>query len=201
MSSNKKQAGFGVVEVIIVVVIVAAIAVGGWYVWQKNQEATAPATQQATGTSETSDASQTPDSDTLTIAEWNIDAKNTSSYTLQYKVTSDKRYAYFTATELTAATGSEACGIGVVNGEQMGGARIARFTADEKLPEPADMTAKELAASYDKDPTLKDFYKQLGVYYYFYNPPQGICSEKEVDLQEKVFAAVKALVPTFTAKN
>lgn len=37
---NKKSAGFGVVEVLIVVAVVAIVGVGGWYVYQMNTKAT-----------------------------------------------------------------------------------------------------------------------------------------------------------------
>lgn len=202
MQTKNRESGFGLIEAIIVIVIVAAIGVGGWYVWQKNQERSSPTAQQTTTTSNETASSIAADKQTFAIAEWNIDAKNKSAYELRYKMSSDKRYAYFTATALTAATSSDACGIEMINGVQMsGGGRIARYTADEKTAEYPDMTAQALAAYYDKDTTLKDKYTKVGAYYYFYITPQGACSDKSLDLQEKVNVAVNGLMSTFSAKN
>lgn len=192
---RKNESGFGIVEIIVIIVVVVALAGLGWYILQGNRVTTTP--------SQTTTAPQeTPAKQTLAIAEWNIGAKNNTDYTLQYKVSADQRYAYFTAAQLTAATGSGACGIDVVNGAQMSGAgRIARYLNGDKVGEYPHLTVQELAASFAADPTLKDRYTQVGPYYYFYFSPQAACSDKELDMQEKVNIAVSQLMPTLDSVN
>lgn len=203
MQANKNELGFGLVEVIIALVVLALISVGGWFIWQQNQEKEKPASSEQTTSASDESVSPAPvDKQTFTIAEWGIDAKNTSAYELKYKLSDNKRYAYFTATELTAATSSDACGIEIIDNVQMSGAgRIARYTANEKTAEYPDMTAQALAASYDNDATLKHLYIKVGAYYYFYVPPQGACSNKSLDLQEKVNEATNGILSTFSVKN
>ncbi len=192
---RKYESGFGVVGILISIVVVAGLVAGGWYVWQRNQAA--PPAPQTIAPQEATPAKQT-----LVIAEWNIGAKNNSDYTLVYKISADRRYAYFTANELTTATGSVTCGIDVVNGAQMsGGGRIARYLTGEKTGEYPTLTAQELVARFAADPVLKDNYTQVGPYHYFYFGPQGPCSGKELDMQQKVNTVVNALIPTLDSVN
>lgn len=189
---RKRESGFGVVEIILVVVVVGLLGVMGWLVWQRSQT---PSTTTQTTTTPAETATDSPaivDPQTFRITEWNVTAKNTSTYALQYKITSDNRYADFTAKELIDATG--ACPV-----ENAPSGRIARYAANEVATGPGmtQMTATERAQQYESDPELKDRYKKVGDYYYFFIAPQGACSEKEIPLQDNVTMAVHDLLRTF----
>src|SRR5688500_13295388 len=100
---RKRESGFGVVEIILVVVVVWVLGVMAWLVWQRSQTPSTTTQTTTTPTETTSDLPATVAPQTFRITEWNVTAKNTSTYSLQYKSTSDNRYADFTAKELIDA--------------------------------------------------------------------------------------------------
>jgi hypothetical protein len=164
----------------------------GWLVWQRSQTPSTT-TQNVTPVETATDSPATVDPQAFRLTEWGVTAKNTSAYTLQYKITSDNRYADFTAKELIDATG--ACPV-----ENAPSGRIARYAANETVTDPgaaSTMTATERAAAYEANAELKDHYKKVGDYYYFFIPPQAACSEQETQMQENVTAAVHDLLKTF----
>ena len=65
----KNERGFGAVEVLLIVVFIALIGVGGWWVWQKNQDASKPAsnTNTSAAPSTGNQGTSTPQKNTLSV--------------------------------------------------------------------------------------------------------------------------------------
>lgn len=60
-SLRRHDAGFGVVEVLLILVVVVALGGAGWYVWQRERNTKTNATQNKTQTSTTPTPNPTPD--------------------------------------------------------------------------------------------------------------------------------------------
>src|SRR5215471_5626830 len=79
-SPHRPDAGFGVVEVLLILVVVVVLGGAGWYVWQREHNANTNTTQNKTQTSTTPTPSPTPDP----YAGWKTYTDSQHHYSFKY---------------------------------------------------------------------------------------------------------------------
>ncbi len=137
----------------------------------------------------------------LTITEWGIKAKLDYNYSLRYKIwPSNPNIADFTSDQLTAASSSPGCGIGLTPDGMPynhGGGSIRRLKGNDLLyaPEIATYTAEQFATDPKYAASRADITK-VGDYYYFYYHEQGPCADTGF-VQEQTENAVRYLLQSF----
>jgi hypothetical protein len=187
--------GFAIVETILVIVILFVIGFISWYVWHTKQ-ATDKTLNNASQSSHglvppvSSNSSKTY-SYTISLVQWGVQASYTGPLSLSF-VMSQPDVAKFSAQQLTSLDHS--C-------DGYGG-HIQRFAPTDPVSASHDYEQSNLPAAKDyfaKQPTGS--YAYVNGYYYLYVGDEGLCSGKASAqaMQEKVSAAIKALVPRLQA--
>jgi len=194
---RRKQAGFSVIEVLLVVLVVVVLAATGFVVYQRHQtnsakdRAAANTTQtntQPQNTTSTQPAQTT--TQYLTIKEWGVRAPYSGSLKLIYTMSADSRTATFSSDELTALS-TDCTGRG---------GSITRWASTDQVSEgPADASTPT-AASYFAQ-AAPSTYAHIGNYYYTFAHDQAACGDLNTTaaLQSQTNDAVKALVANLQA--
>ena len=194
---RRKQAGFSVIEVLLVVLVVVVLAATGFVVYQRHQtnsakdRAAANTTQtntQPQNTTSTQPAQTT--TQYLTIKEWGVRAPYSGSLKLIYTMSADSRTATFSSDELTALS-TDCTGRGGF---------ITRWASTDQVSEgPADASTPT-AASYFAQ-AAPSTYAHIGNYYYTFAHDQAACGDLNTTaaLQSQTNDAVKALVANLQA--
>ena len=206
--TKRDQSGFSVIEVLLVVLVVAVLLVTGLVVYQHHKQSAAK-NSAATSTNQTTtqpkSTTTTQPAQTTTqysyINEWGIKAKLNATFTLRYKIwPSNPNIADFTSDQLTAASSSPGCGIGLTPDGMPynhGGGSIRRLKGNDLLyaPEIATYTAEQFATDPKYAASRADITK-VGDYYYFYYHEQGPCADTGFT-QEQTENAVRYLLQSF----
>ena len=183
--TNQNQKGFSVFEACIIVLVLALLALGAWFIWDKNKdkdyEESANAAMQASAESEEiANNVATPDQTYLTIKEWDVRFKTSAANKDAYYYIENGKpdYAYLSLTSLKNADNCAAddTTIGV----------IVRFKKGDIDP----ISEEPYINYYPSAP-------KVGDYYYFYQHPQAGCTEDEAMLT-KIDAAQGAFKSNLT---
>ncbi len=173
--TKQNQKGFSVFEACIIVLVLVLLAVGAWFIWDKNKDKNYEESANAAMQVEDVEEDAIPEQTYLTIKEWGVrfklSADNADGY---YFIEQGKpNYAYLSLTSLKDVDhcGADDTTTGV----------YARFTVDEKDP------IREEMLLIDEYPSAK----KVGNYYFYFERPQASCSEDETT-QAKADAARQA---------
>jgi hypothetical protein len=185
---KKNQYGFAAVEAVIIVVVLAVVAGLGWYVYKSNQKDDKKTTtsQNDSDTADTKNPGTNQESDVkdgnyVTISAWGVRAPYEGEQKLTYKLSDDKRIAYFGSEQLTAL--DAACSTA------RGGGMIQRFASSDRTWVDGSGPTAEEAAKTDSS------YQKVGNYYYHFTHEQSGCgdTDKTAALQQQVNDLVKTL--------
>lgn len=165
--TKPNQKGFSVFEACIIVLVLVLLALGAWFIWDKNNDTdygkSANAAMQTEGEEE---VVATSDQTYLTIKEWDVRFKTTTTNEDAYYVieAGKPEYAYVSVSSLTnpeCAPGKTSVGV------------ITRFKQGDRDP-----NSDELYANVAPDAV------KVGNHYYFFSHAQAYCDEsKEATLK------------------
>lgn len=189
---KKDERGFSLVEGLLIIIALALVVFVGYYVWhnQKNTKASNTSANAVQSNKKSTTTSQKY----VTIKEWGVKAPYSGNLNLDYTISSDKKEASFTSTELVGLDST--C-------EPAYGGGIQRFAPNEDAAEGpgGGLTAAQRAEQADKGT-----YAFINGYYYFFVHAQSACpgatssAAQEFALQSQTNEDVKALVGKLQAE-
>ena len=183
--TQNKQAGFNIVELLVIIVAVGVIGVGGWFVYQHNR----PKPTGATGGTQTTNQTTNQQSTTttyFTITEWGVRAPYSGSLKLSYSISSDGKTATFSSDQLTALS-SDCVGAG--------GSIVRYAPTDFAGPYEQGQTVSQIATAHPGT------YNHIGAYYYIFRHSQSGCGDisTTATLQSETNATVQTLSSSLQA--
>jgi len=162
---HSNNAGFTVVEALLILIFLAIVGFAGYYVWhqQKGTDKTGDATK--TSSQSAKIASQKPTTSNqkyVTIPQWGVKASYDGSLTLSYTLELNNAVARFSAKQMDdlVADSSTSC-TGYAGS-------IARVSGDEYTEDHSETVAQAAAAN-------SAAYTKVGNYYYQFQHAQAAC--------------------------